>query len=69
VKRDSQAWFHFHVDDATTTDSGTVVFNYMDLNLLAEELRDYALDVKVVRPKELADLIRSGFEKVASDHA
>ena len=69
VKRDSQAWFHFHVDDATTTASGTVVFNYMDLNLLAEELRDYALDVKVVRPKELADLIRSGFEKVASDHA
>jgi predicted DNA-binding transcriptional regulator YafY len=41
----------------------------MDLDLLAEELLDFALDVKIVRPKELADLVRSGFEKVASDHA
>lgn len=69
VKRDSQAWFHFHVDDSETHESEIVTFNYMDLDLLAEELRDFALDVKVVRPKELADLVRSGFEKVASDHA
>lgn len=70
VKRDSQAWFHFHLDDATYgTDEGKVSFNYMDLHLLAEELRDFALDIKVVQPTELADLIRTGFEKVATDHA
>jgi predicted DNA-binding transcriptional regulator YafY len=41
----------------------------MDLALLAEELRDFAMDIEVVKPKELEDLIRAGFEKVASDHA
>ena len=69
VKPDSQAWFHFHLDDQTGPAKDIVTFNYMDINLLAEELRDSALDIKVIRPKELADLIRTGFEKVASDHA
>ena len=69
VKRDSQAWFHFHLDDATLPNEDKVKFNYMDIGLLAEELRDFALDIKVLKPKELADLIKAGFEKVASDHA
>lgn len=69
VKPDSQAWFHFHLDDQTGPANEIATFNFMDINLLAEELRDFALDIKVVRPKELADLIRTGFEKVASDHA
>ena len=41
----------------------------MDLHLLAEELRDFALDLKVVRPKQLEEAIRAGFEKVVNDHA
>ena len=69
VRRDSQAWFHFHLDDEINTKQDVVTFNYMDVSLLAEELRDFALDIKVIHPRELADLIRSGFEKVASDHA
>lgn len=69
VNKDTQAWFHFHLDDEVGNTSGEVTFNYMDLHLLAEELRDFALDIKVIRPKELADLIRAGFERVASDHA
>lgn len=69
VKPDSQAWFHFRLDDQTGQKNDIAIFNYMDINLLAEELRDFAMDVKVIRPKELADLIRTGFEKVASDHA
>jgi predicted DNA-binding transcriptional regulator YafY len=69
VKQDSQAWFHFHLDDEADAKRDSVTFNYMDLALLAEELRDFALDIKVVRPRELNDLIRSGFEKVASAHA
>lgn len=69
VKKDSQAWFHFHLDDAEAGSGGLVTFNYMDLSLLAEELRGFAMDVKVIQPKELGELIRVGFEKVASDHA
>lgn len=69
VKRDSQAWFHFHLDDLPLGSEGAISFNYMDIHLLAEELRDFALDIKVVRPKQLNELIRAGFEKVASDHA
>lgn len=69
VKRDSQAWFHFRLDDSSNAEVGSVTFNYMDIHLLAEELRDFALDIKVIRPRELNDLIRAGFEKVASDHA
>jgi hypothetical protein len=40
----------------------------MDLWLLAEELRNYAGDFKVLGPKELEDAIRIGYEKVAADH-
>lgn len=69
VKKDSQAWFHFHLDDAESGTGGQKTFNFMDLSLLAEELRNFALDVKVLEPKELSELVRSGFEKVASDHA
>jgi proteasome accessory factor B len=69
VKKDSQAWFHFRLDDTDAGSSGLVTFNYMDLALLAEELRDFALDIKVLQPKELSKLIQVGFEKVASDHA
>lgn len=71
IARDSQAWFHFRLDDQPNQDAefGTAVFQYMDLHLLAEELRDFALDIKIVRPKELAEIMRAGLEKVASDHA
>jgi predicted DNA-binding transcriptional regulator YafY len=69
VKPDSQAWFHFRLDDSLSSASQTISFNYMDLALLAEELRDFAMDIEVLKPKELEDLVRAGFEKVASDHA
>jgi predicted DNA-binding transcriptional regulator YafY len=57
------------LDDSLSAASQTISFNYMDLALLAEELRDFAIDLEVVKPRELEDLIRAGFEKVASDHA
>lgn len=67
VVKDSGAWFHFHLDDASS--DGHLTFNYMDLELLAEELRDFGAEVKVLRPKELAEAVSAGFQKVASDHA
>ncbi|MFM6966396.1 MAG: helix-turn-helix transcriptional regulator [Rhodoluna sp.] len=68
VKRDSQAWFHFHMDDQQG-DSADVAINFMDIHLLAEELSEYALDIKVVSPAELDKVIRARFEAVASAHA
>lgn len=67
VRKDTSAWFHFHLDGAEP--EATISLQYMDLHLLAEELRDFALDIKVIRPKQLEDAIRAGFEKVLNDHA
>jgi hypothetical protein len=40
----------------------------MDLDLLADELRDYAGDFTVVEPSALEQAIRIGFEKVVAAH-
>ncbi|MEY4320245.1 MAG: hypothetical protein RLZZ471_186, partial [Actinomycetota bacterium] len=66
VRRDSMAWFHYEV--RSTAEWAEVSFHYMDLWLLAEELRDYAGDFKVISPTELAEAIQIGYEKVAADH-
>jgi proteasome accessory factor B len=66
LRRDSLAWFHYEV--RSNADWAEVSFHYMDLWLLAEELRDYAGDFEVVGPAELADAIRIGYEKVAAEH-
>ncbi|BDS48959.1 WYL domain-containing protein [Rhodoluna sp. KAS3] len=70
VARDSQAWFHFHLDDDLGSAPDAIVqLHYLDVHLLAEELRNFALDIEVIRPKELADAINNGFARVAADHA
>jgi predicted DNA-binding transcriptional regulator YafY len=53
------------VDDS---ESQELRIQYMDLALLADELRDYAGGFEVLEPKELNDAIRLGFEKVAAAH-
>ena len=68
VRRDSQAWFHFHLDEQNG-ETADVSITYMDLDLLAEELSEYALDLRVLAPVELAKSIRSRFEAVANAHA
>jgi proteasome accessory factor B len=68
IRRDSQAWFHFHLDDQQG-ETAVVSISYMDVHLLAEELSEYALDIKVLEPQELAKVIRSRFEAVANAHA
>lgn len=69
VKPDSQAWFHFQMDDQRPTEEGIVSVSYLDLHLLAEQLREFALDINVISPTALNDAIRSGFEKVVDAHA
>jgi proteasome accessory factor B len=68
IRRDSQAWFHFNLGDEPGGDA-EVSINYMDLHLLAEELSEYAHDISVVSPPELAKAIRIRFEAVANAHA
>ncbi|CAB4643060.1 MAG: WYL domain-containing protein [Actinobacteria bacterium] len=69
VVKDSAAWFHFHMDDSTAGDDRIITFNYMDLELLAEELREFILDIEVLGPKELIETMRKGLEKVVAEHA
>lgn len=67
IKRDSRAWFHFQIDSQEAF--AEIELEYMDLHLLAEDLRDFGADIKVLRPKQLIETVTAGFEKVASAHA
>lgn len=69
VLRDSLAWFHFDPPSSGSDDWQEVKISFMDLDLLADELRDYAGDFKVVAPAALEQAIRTGFEKVVAAHA
>jgi proteasome accessory factor B len=66
VAEGSAGWVHFDL-----TGSGMVEhsFHYMDLHLLAEELRELGPEVEILEPAALKAAIRQGLEKVASDHA
>jgi len=66
IKKDSMAWFHFEI--RSNSEWEEIQINYMDLWLLAEELRTYSGEFKVISPQELAAAIRSGYEKVAALH-
>lgn len=69
VVRDSAAWFHFHMDDSTNLKDDVISLNYMDLELLAEELREFVLDIEILKPKDLVAALNNGLEKVVADHA
>ena len=61
----SAAWFHFDLA------AGQREFdvNFMDLYLFADELMEFADDLEVLEPKQLADLIRANLKKVSDAHA
>lgn len=69
VSRDSEAWFRYELDLQGNASSDEVTIHYHDLYVLAEELREYAGEIKVLKPEALIHLVRAGFEKVANDHA
>lgn len=69
VKPDTEAWFRFELDLSSAKHTGEVELHYHDIYVLAEQLREYANEIEVVRPESLAALIRAGFEKVADQHA
>ncbi len=72
VKPDTEAWFHYADSNGHRTShlqGNRVELQYQDLHLLADDLREYGNDVRVIEPAELAEAVRSGFQKVAADHA
>lgn len=66
VTEGSAAWVYYDVNTKGVSD---IDVHYMDLYLLAEELRELGPDIQVLAPVELRDVIRQGLEKVVSDHA
>lgn len=69
VKNGSEAWFRFIEGKASDGEWIAHQTNFMDVHLLAEELRVYGSDVRILEPESLAKAVRGGFEKVANDHA
>jgi proteasome accessory factor B len=61
----SAAWFHFDLAANQTE----FEVNFMDLYLFAEELMEFADEIEVIEPKQLADLIRANLQKVSDTHA
>lgn len=68
VKPGSEAWFRYELDLVENNSSGELTLKYFDVYVLAEQLREYADQIEVVQPKELADLVKDGFRKVADLH-
>jgi proteasome accessory factor B len=68
IKPNTGAWFRFEMDDKPQDTADEVTFNFMDVHLLADDLRQYAGEIEVLRPKQLRDLIEAGFEKVVEIH-
>lgn len=62
VVEDSEAWWHFG-------ESNSIELNFMDEDLLAEDLMEFGGEVKVISPESLANRIRSRLERVVKIHA
>jgi proteasome accessory factor B len=69
VAPNTEAWVHFDLDAPGALQDGLYSFHFMDLHLLAEELRQYGRSVAVIQPEALKQAVRKGYEKVASLHA
>ena len=68
VKPGTLAWLHFQMNDLASAESNRLTLHYMDLHLLAEDLLEFVLDIEVLKPAELKDLIQASLERVASEH-
>jgi proteasome accessory factor B len=65
VSATSAAWFHFDL----AASQEVFELNFMDLHLFAEELMEFADDIEVIEPRQLADLIQANLQRVSDDHA
>ena len=69
IKPDTAAWRHYEMDlPGVAENEDELNLHYMDLELLASELRSFGTDLQVIRPSSLAAALKSGLEKVVNDH-
>lgn len=68
VLRDSTAYSHFGLNEPGNSQWVRNHFNFMDRWLLADELREYAKELRVIAPAELVKTYKEGFEKLAAQH-
>jgi proteasome accessory factor B len=69
IQPQTEAWVHFEMDAKQPDSANRHEINYMDVHLLADQLRAFGPTVSVVSPPELKDAIRIGLERVVSAHA
>ena len=65
IEPGTEAWWHFGMADLPLE---TAKVNYLDLSLLAEDLREFGSSVKVLSPSELRIEIERGYEEVLALH-
>ena len=68
VVQGSEAWFKYELDLVPNKKDKLLELNYHDLYVLAEQLREYADQIEVVKPQELAQLVELGFRRVVDLH-
>lgn len=68
VKPNSQAWFHFRMDEPGVAKGDVYEDNFMDLHLLAEELRQFTTGVTVLEPQALRDELEAGLRRTLEVH-
>jgi proteasome accessory factor B len=62
IREDSEAEFKYGR-------SGEITINYMDEELLSEDILDLAADVRVISPESLAKRVTDAIQRVVSEHA
>lgn len=65
VEPGSEAWWHFGMAESL---ADTAKINYLDMSLLAEDLREFGSSVEVLSPLELKLEIEAGYREVLVRH-
>jgi len=65
IEPGTEAWWHFGMADSP---SETAKVNYLDLSLLAEDLREFGSSVEVLFPPTLRHEIERGYREVLAQH-
>lgn len=69
IRNHSEAWYRFVEASTDSAPWVTQKMNFMDAHVLAEDLREYGADVKVLSPDSLIQAVRHGLEAVEATHA
>ncbi len=69
IRNGSEAWFRYVEGESTEAEWVSHSRNFMDVHLLAEELREFGTDVRVIAPDALIEAVQAGYRKVLEAHA